>query len=117
MEVRRGRGRRKERPEPSRVWDDEESGEVVPEKRGLHLQNGVLVTLTLILVVATLGAGFRQIATEVEVDGSFLRCTVAALTPIQVSFTLLFRQVIIRSPHSTIQPGTANERQLQVLLR
>jgi hypothetical protein len=74
---------------------DEESGELIPEKRGLHLQNSILVALTIILVVTTLGAGFRQIAIEVEVDGSFLRCALAALTPVQVFFTLFFAQVIV----------------------
>jgi hypothetical protein len=74
---------------------DEESGELIPERRGLHLQNSVLVALTIVLVVTTLGAGFRQIAIEVEVDGAFLRVALVALTPIQIFFTLFFGQVII----------------------
>jgi hypothetical protein len=74
---------------------DEESGEIVPEKRGLHLQNSILVAVTIILVVTTLGAGFRQIAIEVEVDGTYLRCALLALTPVQIFFTLFFGQVIV----------------------
>lgn len=74
---------------------DEESGEIIPEKRGLHLQNTVLVALTIMLIMTTLGAGFRQIAIEVDVDGSYLRIALLALTPVQIFFTLFFGQVII----------------------
>ena len=74
---------------------DEESGEIIPEKRGLHLQNTVLVTLTLMLIMTTLGAGFRQLAIETDSDGSYLRLALLALTPVQVFFTLFFGQVIV----------------------
>ncbi|TVY20676.1 hypothetical protein LARI1_G001179, partial [Lachnellula arida] len=74
---------------------DEESGEIIPEKRGLHLQNTVLVALTLILIMASLGAGFRQLAIEVATDGTMIRLALLALTPVQIFFTLFFGQVII----------------------
>ncbi|KAG4428687.1 hypothetical protein IFR05_015830 [Cadophora sp. M221] len=74
---------------------DEESGEIIPEKRALHLQNTVLVAMTLILVITFLGAGARQLAIEVEVDGSYIRLALLALTPVQIFFTLFFSQVIM----------------------
>jgi hypothetical protein len=74
---------------------DEETGEPALEKRGLHLQNTVLVALTLILIMTTLGAGFRQLASEVAVDNNFIRLALVALTPVQIFFTLFFGQVII----------------------
>jgi hypothetical protein len=74
---------------------DEESGEIIPEKRGLHLQNTVLVALTLMLIMTTLGAGARQLAIETDSDGTFLRLALLALTPVQIFFTLFFAQVII----------------------
>lgn len=74
---------------------DEESGEIIPEKRGVHLQNTVLVALTLILIMASLGAGWRQLAIEVSTDGTMIRLALLALTPVQVFFTLFFGQVII----------------------
>src|SRR4051812_9847308 len=54
------------RPEvnESEIQVDEESGNVI-QIRPIHLMNTVLVALTLILVVTTLGAGFRQIAAEI----------------------------------------------------
>lgn len=80
---------------PRVIEVDEESGEIIPESRGIHLQNCILVAITIVLVVTTLGAGFRQIAIEVEVDGNFLRFAIAALIPVQVFFTLFFGQVIV----------------------
>jgi hypothetical protein len=71
---------------------DEESGEVKPQYRATNLQNTVLVALTLILVIAALGAGFRQVAVEVIVDHGYLRCAFLLLTPVQIFFTLVSRQ-------------------------
>jgi hypothetical protein len=74
---------------------DEETGEYIPEKRALHLQNTVLVALTLILIMVSLGAGARQLAIEVSVDGSYTRLALLILTPVQIFFTLFFAQVIV----------------------
>lgn len=68
---------------------DEESGEIMPEYRATHLQNTVLVGLTLVLIVTVLGAGFREIAIEVAVDHKMIRLAFLALTPVQVFFTLV----------------------------
>ncbi|KAH6855413.1 glycosyl transferase family group 2-domain-containing protein [Chaetomium sp. MPI-CAGE-AT-0009] len=73
---------------------DEESGELKPEKRPVHMLNTYLVSLTLILVTVSLGAAFRQLAIEVSVDGNFLRLALVALFPVQIFFTLFFAQVI-----------------------
>jgi hypothetical protein len=74
---------------------DEESGEIIPESRPLHMQNTVLVSLTLILIVVLLGAGYRQVVIEITVDKNWLRLLFLALTPVQIFFTLFFGQVII----------------------
>jgi cellulose synthase/poly-beta-1,6-N-acetylglucosamine synthase-like glycosyltransferase len=74
---------------------DEESGEVKPENRPVHLQNAVLVALTLILVTVSLGAAGRQLAIEVSVDGNYIRLALLALFPVQIFFTLFFGQVIV----------------------
>ncbi|EHK18882.1 uncharacterized protein TRIVIDRAFT_43815 [Trichoderma virens Gv29-8] len=74
---------------------DEESGEIKPEKRPIHLQNTVLVSLTLVLVTVSLGAAWRQLAIEVSVDNTYIRLALVALAPVQVFFTLFFAQVII----------------------
>ncbi|KAM3536434.1 hypothetical protein MY4038_000269 [Beauveria bassiana] len=74
---------------------DEESGEVKPETRPVHLQNTVLVSLTLILVIVSLGAAWRQLAIEVSIDNSYMRLALVALMPLQIFFTLFFAQVIV----------------------
>ncbi|RAL65938.1 hypothetical protein DID88_005599 [Monilinia fructigena] len=67
------------------TWEvDEESGQPVPETRGLHLQNTVLVALTIILIITTLGAGIRQVAIETDVDHNYTRLALLILTPVQL---------------------------------
>jgi hypothetical protein len=74
---------------------DEESGDLLPGSRPVHLENTVLVGLTLILIVTTLGAGARQLAIAVSVDGSYTRLALLAMRPVQIFFTLFFAQVIV----------------------
>lgn len=73
---------------------NEESGEITPARRPVHMQNTFLVALTLILIMVTLGAGARALASETAVDKNYTRIALVALTPIQVFFTLFFGQVI-----------------------
>jgi hypothetical protein len=74
---------------------DEEDGQIILKTRGVHLQKSVLVALAIILVVAALGTGFRQLSVDIAVDGSFLRSALTALTPIQIFLTLFFGQVFV----------------------
>ncbi|EHK45775.1 uncharacterized protein TrAtP1_012832 [Trichoderma atroviride] len=82
-------------PPVAEVEIDEESGEIIPEKRPIHLQNTVLVSLTLALVTVSLGAAWRQLAIEVSVDSTYIRLALVVLAPVQIFFTLFFGQVII----------------------
>ena len=79
---------------------DEESGEIVPQKRRIVLLNSIYVALTIVLIVSVLGAGFREIAIEVAVDKNMIRLAFLALTPIQVFFTLV-RSSPAKRPCST----------------
>lgn len=74
---------------------NEESGEITPARRPVHMQNTFLVALTLILIMITLGAGARSLAAQTAVDKDYTRIALLALTPIQIFFTLFFGQVII----------------------
>ena len=87
----------KKGPAVAEVEIDEESGQIIPEFRATHLQNTVLVTLTLIIICVMLGAGCRELAAEVAVDHKFIRVAFLALTPVQIFFTL------VRSPRESIQ--------------
>ncbi|KAI1351057.1 glycosyl transferase family group 2-domain-containing protein [Xylaria sp. FL0043] len=74
---------------------DEESGQVLPEKRPVHMQNTYLVSIVLVIITVSLGAAARQLAIEVSVDGSYTRLALVALAPVQIFFTLFFAQVIV----------------------
>ena len=74
---------------------DEESGQIKPEKRPVHMLNTYLVSIVMCIVTVSLGAAWRALAIEVSVDGSYVRLALVALAPIQVFFTLFFAQVIV----------------------
>lgn len=74
---------------------DEESGEKMANGRPVHLQNSVLVGLTIVLIMTSIGAGAQSVAVEVAVDQSYMRLALLILTPVQIFFTLFFAQVII----------------------
>ena len=88
-------GDEKKGPNVTNYDVDEESGEVVVSNRPIHLENTVLVALTLILICATLGAGARQLAIETAVDFYYPRLALLLLIPVQIFFTLFFAQVIV----------------------
>lgn len=83
---------------------DEETGEYRSDSRPTHLQNTVLVAITLIIVTVLLGLGWRSIATEVKGDGNYLRIAFVLLTPIQMFFTLFFAQVVVGCVAQLIGP-------------
>lgn len=67
----------------------------IGSKRPLMLIHAVMVGLTMTLLVAALGAGWRKLALEVAVDGNYLRLALLAITPLQVFVSLFFMQVVI----------------------
>lgn len=83
---------------------DPESGLYTPDKRPVHLQNSVTVALTLALVFAGLGGGYRNIAASIPVDHNYMRAGFVLLAPVQIFFTLFFAQVIIGGIAQCIGP-------------
>ena len=79
----------KKGPNVTEIEIDEESGEIIPERRATHLLNTILVAFTLVLIVTVLGAGFRELAIELAVDHNMMRMAFLLLTPVQVFFTLV----------------------------
>jgi hypothetical protein len=68
---------------------DSEVGETMLEHRSTNLMNTVLVACTLVIVVVLLGLACRSLATEIAVDGSYIRLAFLSLVPVQVFFTLV----------------------------
>ena len=87
-EVEEGQGAKKG-PKVSELEIDEESGAIMPQNRPTHLLNTILVAFTLVLIVTVLGAGFRELGIEIDVDQSYTRLAFVALTPVQIFFTLV----------------------------
>jgi hypothetical protein len=85
----------KKLPNMEGIVIDAESGQKTYPQRPRHMQNTVLVTLTLILIITTLGAGARSLAIEIAIDHNYFRLALLLLTPIQVFFTLFFAQVVL----------------------
>jgi hypothetical protein len=54
------------------------------QDRPTLLINSIVVGLTLTLLTAALGAGWRNLAQEFSIDGSFMRLALVAATPVQV---------------------------------
>lgn len=73
---------------------DVETGEIKPQKRQKHKQNAVLVSLTLCLITASIGAALRQLVIESALDLAWVRIALITLFPISIFFTLFFCQVI-----------------------
>ncbi|KAF2227264.1 glycosyl transferase family group 2-domain-containing protein [Elsinoe ampelina] len=98
---------------------DPVTGEELPEDRPTNLQNTVLVSFTLVIILGLLGAGFRQVAIEISVDYNWYRLFFFLLTPVQVFFTLFFAQVIVGCTAQIIGPikqVTSNSRFYSALL-
>jgi hypothetical protein len=73
---------------------DEETGEFKPENRPTNLIHAGLVSFTLVIILALLGAAFRVIALQIMVDNSYLRTCFLLMIPVQVFFTLVRCQSI-----------------------
>lgn len=88
------------------VQIDEESGQIKPEERPIHLQNTILVSMTLVIITVSLGAAWRQLAIEVKVDNDYVRLALVALAPVQIFFTVrIFDQIPLFFPRTLgIQP-------------
>ena len=63
------------------------------KQRPTLLINPIIVGLTLALLVAALGLGWRNLAQEVSIDGKYTRLAVLTVTPCQIFVSLFFMQI------------------------
>lgn len=79
--------------------EDAYSGDMDPEdnfqepRRKIVLIQAVLTALTLMLIVAAIGSGFRQIAIEIGIDHSYLRLAFVIVVPFQMWLALVSRRL------------------------
>ncbi len=65
------------------------------EQRPTILINPIMVGLTLTLLIAALGLGWRSLAQEVSIDGNYTRLALLVVTPCQIFVSLFFMQIVI----------------------
>ena len=75
--------------------DLEENVQHTPRK--LMLVQAILTALTLALLISAIFAGWRNVAQEVAIDGSYLRVAFAAVTPLQ-AWLCLVRHLFVTTP-------------------
>lgn len=79
--------------------EDAYSGDMDPEdsfqepRRKIVLIQAVLTAFTLMLIVAAIGSGFRQIAIEIGIDHSYLRLAFCIVVPFQMWLALVSRRL------------------------
>lgn len=67
---------------------DVEDNDLEPPRRTVLIQ-AVLTGLTLILIIAAIGTGWRQIAIEIAIDKKMLRLAFIAVAPLQIWLALV----------------------------
>ncbi len=86
------------------LGEDTESGELASEKRPVHMLQTVIIVLSMALVIAALGAGYRNMVFSYLMDRNYIHFVFALLTPMQIFFLPFFCQVIINSIAQMIGP-------------
>ncbi|KAK1780791.1 glycosyl transferase family group 2-domain-containing protein [Copromyces sp. CBS 386.78] len=64
------------------------------EHRPVRLESACIVALTMVLCVTCLGLGWRALAYEASVDGSYIRFALLAVSPVQFFVSLFFFQTL-----------------------
>ncbi|KAM3075073.1 hypothetical protein ACMFMG_007469 [Clarireedia jacksonii] len=74
---------------------DKYDEEGVQQPRKTILINPIMVGLTLALLFAALGLGWRNLGLEVAADGNYTRLALLVVTPCQIFVSLFFMQIIV----------------------
>lgn len=61
----------------------------VEKPRPIHLTQAIMTGLTLILVIAAMGSGWRKMAIETAVDNDYIRWALLAFVPVQIWLALV----------------------------
>ncbi|KUI62661.1 Glucans biosynthesis glucosyltransferase H [Cytospora mali] len=71
-----------------------EAGITTEERRPVRLENAVIVALTLCLTIICISLGWKALAIECMVDGTYIRLVLVAFGPMQLFISLFFFQAI-----------------------
>ncbi|KAI9684442.1 MAG: hypothetical protein M1829_002252 [Trizodia sp. TS-e1964] len=98
--------------DPETEKDVEIAEEEAP--RGTVLINAYMVAATLCLTITTISLGWRELAIEVKVDGSYLRLALLLTCPMQVFLSLFFMQAVIANLTQFIGPISQMNRNSKI---
>ncbi|KAL8763090.1 MAG: hypothetical protein Q9184_001050 [Pyrenodesmia sp. 2 TL-2023] len=76
----------------------------VEKPRPIHLTQAIMTGLTLILVIAAMGSGWRKMAIETAVDNEYIRWVLLAFVPVQIWLALFFMQSVVGCVFQLIGP-------------
>lgn len=76
----------------------------VEKPRPIHLTQAIMTGITLILVIAAMGSGWRQMAIETAVDNTYIRWALVACVPVQIWLAL------VRHERPVLSGMSANSR-------
>ncbi|KAI4203022.1 MAG: hypothetical protein LQ346_001869 [Caloplaca aetnensis] len=76
----------------------------VEKPRPIHLTQAIMTGITLILVIAAMGSGWRQMAIETAVDNTYIRWALVACVPVQIWLALFFMQSVVGCVFQLIGP-------------
>ncbi|KAL9005472.1 MAG: hypothetical protein Q9188_001750 [Gyalolechia gomerana] len=76
----------------------------IEKSRPIMLIQPLMTGITLILVVAAMGSGWRKMAIEIAVDQSYTRLALLVVTPVQVWLALFFMQSVVGCVFQLIGP-------------
>lgn len=75
---------------------DLETGVAASEHRPTHIINAIQVAITIMLILAMLGLGYKQLAFQVLVDKGWIRLAFIVMTPVLIFFSLVSKAFGIR---------------------
>lgn len=88
---------------------DMSSEDLATEKpRKTVLIQAILTGITLLLIIAALGSGWRQIAIETFVDKSMMRLVFFAVVPLQIWLALVCFSIFSRFPWTDIRANSSS---------
>ncbi|KAF3347601.1 glycosyl transferase family group 2-domain-containing protein [Verticillium dahliae] len=82
---------------------DLENG-AVAEVRPLKLSSSIIVSLALCLSISCLGLGWRALALQTTVDGSYLRMCLIIVAPLTIAVSLFFFLIIVADIFELVGP-------------
>ena len=78
--------------------------DLIEPPRRIVLLHAITTALTLLLIIVTLGAGYRKICMEIALDHSYIRLALIATAPVTIWISFFFFQALIGDVYQILGP-------------